>query len=321
MAASPRSSLRKVSAKGSVDVANFSRSTRILILLSEVHFYTAPANFLPADSPWWKRDQDGRLIPEPFDKRFFLLDYSNLELQTTVADQCRSLVMTGVVDGCMLDWWPKEDADRLALVRRVRAAIGDDAILIVNANGSRPEQSAPYINGIYMEGFGANFFPDWRTAAGNLLWAQTHLRTPVITALEGWYPFDPVRDGGDVSEIQHRGRSNYALMREVTTLSLTHSNGYVLFSDPNPLPTPDHLHDWYPFWDKTLGRPISPVGMAGPSGSFRRDFEYGTVIFNPPSNHPVHVVFSDERVSEATGKRALEHDVNAGDGDIFLTMH
>jgi hypothetical protein len=291
-----------------------------MIMLAEVRFYDAPASFLPPDSPWWKRGPDGERIQDRFDRRMFLLDFAEPSRQAVVAQQCRAAVATGVVDGCMLDWFRKEDPDRLALIRRVRTAVGDGALLIVNANDSRPERSAPYINGIYMEGLGAPFFRDWRTAAANLLWAQTHLRAPVITALDGWYPLEDPAEGADVSDIQRRGRGDLALMREVTTLSLTHSNGYVLYGDPNPLPTPDHLHDWYRFWNKGLGRPISPMGRPVPGGAFRRDFEHGTVIFNPPSNRPVHVAFAQERLSEATGRRGRDHDVAAGDGDIFLTL-
>lgn len=51
----------------------------------------------------------------------------------------------------------------------------------------------------------------------------------------------------------HRSRDDVALMRAVTTLTLTHGNGCCLFSDPNPLPTRDHLHNWHAFWNKSLG--------------------------------------------------------------------
>ena len=55
-------------------------------------------------------------------------------------------------------------------------------------------------------------------------------------------------------------------MRATTTLALTHGDGYCLFSDPNPLPTPDHMHNWYPFWNKSLGRPLrsGPRLLMGP---------------------------------------------------------
>jgi hypothetical protein len=100
-------------------------------------------------------------------------------------------------------------------------------------------------------------------------------------------------------------------------LALTHSDGYCLFSDPNPLPTPDHLHDWYPFWDKSLGRPISN-GIERPEGATSREFENGTVVYNPIDNRTVSIVFDDVRTSVATGRSAQRHELAALDGDIFL---
>jgi hypothetical protein len=76
-----------------------------------------------------------------------------------------------------------------------------------------------------------------------------------------------------------------ALMRNITTLSLVFSNGYVLFSDPNQLPTPDHLHDWYPFWEKSLGKPTGPLATLDRpnlSGAYMREYERGEAVFNPP---------------------------------------
>jgi hypothetical protein len=281
-----------------------------LIFLASVRYQSGLDNYLPVESPWWQRDSSGQRIAFNKDAEYgatHLLDLSSPQFQQIIAQQCRALVATGVFDGCFFDWWNPETPSRVDLIRTVRAVAGDAAILIANVNGRRPEKSAPYLNGVYMEGFGAYFFNDWKTAAANLLWAQTHLRPPVITALEGWY------DRNDTL-----GRGNYALMREVTTLSLTHSDGYVLFGDPDPLPTPDHQHDWYAFWDKSLGRPIGPLAQSGPSGSFKREYANGTVIFNPPSNGIVSVHFAAEHTSAATGKRAQDYQINPGDGDIFL---
>jgi hypothetical protein len=123
----------------------------------------------------------------------------------------------------------------------------------------------------------------------------------VITAVEGW---------GD--------RNDLRAMREVTSLSLTHSNGYVLFGDPNSLPTRDHLHDLYPFQNKTLGHPLSRLAESEPAGDFKREFENGTVIFNPPSNGRVSLHFPEERLSAATGIRSRDQQVDSGDGDLFL---
>ena len=108
---------------------------------------------------------------------------------------------------------------------------------------------------------------DWQRIADTLAWAKAHLRQPRINCLETWY---------------HQSRDDLNLMRATTTLALTHSDGYCLFSDPNPLPTPDHLHDWYSFWNKSLGRPVGK-GNANSDGTVRREFENGTVVYNPNS--------------------------------------
>lgn len=106
-------------------------------------------------------------------------------------------------------------------------------------------------------------------------------------------------------------------MRATTTLALTHSDGYCLFSDPNPLPTPDHLHNWYPFWNKRLGKPLGK-GTAQPDGTMRREFENGTAVYNPMGNQAVAVTFAEDRRSVATGKSGRSHDLASADGELFV---
>jgi hypothetical protein len=64
--------------------------------------------------------------------------------------------------------------------------------------------------------------------------------------------------------------------------ALVFSNGYALFSDPNSLPTPDHLHDWYPFWDKSLGKPAGPhanLNRPNLNGAYTRQWSYWQDVF------------------------------------------
>jgi hypothetical protein len=273
-----------------------------MLILAELHYYSAPVNFLPPDSPWW-------LPGSAVDNGGRLLDFANPAFQDKAAALCGALVETGVYDGCMLDWWSDETqvADRVSLIRKVRDAVGEKAILMGNVNGQIPTHTARWLNGMYMEGFGSVFFSDWRHAAQNLRWGQANLRWPAITALEGWWS---------------TGRGQYPLMREITTLALVFSNGYILFSDPNSLPTPDHLHDWYRFWTKSLGRPVGPLAdpdRPSPDGAYTRRFEHGDVIFNPPSNHTVTVRFQRPRYSAATATTEQSFTVAAGDGDLYIT--
>jgi hypothetical protein len=296
-----------------------------MLIMTDLHYFSAPKRYLPPDSPWWRHDsRNDQFVHNNEEYKSSMLDFSNPDFQDKVAALASALMKTGVYDGCMLDWWHDDDqwsADRLKLIKKIRAAIGEKAILLGNVNGRLPRHTASYLNGMYMEGFGSQFFPDWHTAAANLLWGASHLRQPAITALEGWYSPDSGNGLGDIAAIQQRGRSDYACMREVTTLSLVFSDGYVLFSDPNFLPTPDHLHDWYPFWDKSLGKPVKPLARLDHpdrSGAYTRQYEKGEVVFNPPSNHPVTINFPEPRRSAATGIMGQSFSVAPGDGDLFV---
>jgi hypothetical protein len=91
-----------------------------------------------------------------------------------------------------------------------------------------------------------------------------------------------------------------------------------LFSDPNTLPAADHRHNWYLFWNKTLGRPSSP-GEPMKNGSVLRCYENGFVIYNPMGNGPVTTLLPRRARSLTTGRVALTHAIADCDGDIFIT--
>ena len=77
-------------------------------------------------------------------------------------------------------------------------------------------------------------------------------------------------------------------------------DGSVLYGDPNPLETPDHLHDWYDFWDQPLGRPRSGLNRRD-DGGFQREFEEGTVVYNEYENRAITVTFDAPRKRVSTG--------------------
>ncbi len=108
-------------------------------------------------------------------------------------------------------------------------------------------------------------------------------------------------------------------MRATTCLVLTHSDGYCLFSDPNDLPTGDHRHNWYAFWDAPLGKPTGK-GTIAADGSARREYERGTAVYNPIGNPPLEITFDGPRRSLTTGRVAKVHGVPPLDGDLFVTV-
>ena len=272
-----------------------------IILVAEIRYRDAWRGFLPEDHPWWRRDKDGKLIKGWAEGGFIQLDFDNPEFRAHVARRAGAAVESGVVDGVLLDWWSDDDS-RLALVKEVRKAIGDDHLLIANANDRTTPRTAPYINGYFMECYRSKTPRDWQRIAATLTWAEQNLRPPRVNCVETWY---------------HHSRLDLNLMRAVTTLSLTHSDGYCLFSDPNPLPTGDHRHNWYPFWTKSLGKPIT-AGVTLPDGTVRREFHNGTAVYNPMGNESVTIVFDQVRTSMANGRTSQSHVLASPDGDIYL---
>jgi hypothetical protein len=272
-----------------------------LVLLLEIRYRDAHRTFLPDGHPWWRRDGAGKLVMGWEEGGYIQLDFAKPAYREQVATQAQAAVQSGVVDGIMLDWWDDDDA-RLALIQAIRARIGEQALILVNANDRTTPRTAPFVNGYFMECYRSRTAQEWARIATTLEWAERHLRAPRINCLESWY---------------HQSRADEPLMRTTTTLSLTLSDGYCLFADPNPLPTPDHRHNWYPFWEKTLGQPLA-AGVRQPNGSIHRVFSQGTVVYNPLGNGTVEVTFATPRTSVATGKTALMHRVAGGDGDLFL---
>jgi len=274
-----------------------------IILIAEIRYRDAHPSFLPEEHHWWKRDKNGKVVKGWDEGGFICMDFANPGFREHVAKRARAAVLSGVVDGVMVDWW-RDDEHRLELVKAVRDAIGDNYLIIANTNDRTAPQSASYINGYFMECTRSKTADDWRRIETTLKWAEKNLRSPRINCLETWF---------------HNSRNDLHLMRTTTTLALTHSNGYCLFSDPNPLPTGDHRHNWYPFWNKSLGKPVGE-GETKSNGTVVREFEEGTVVYNPMGNKPVEVIFAELRKSTATNISSNRHKLACPDGDIYLKI-
>lgn len=272
-----------------------------VILLAEIRYRDAHRSYLPEGHAWWRRGREGKIVAGWEEGGYLQLDFGQAAFREQVAAQAQAAVSSGAVDGVMLDWW-QDDAERLALAQAIRARIGAEALILANANDRRTPKTAPFINGFFMECYRSQTTEEWGRIADTLAWAERNLRPPRINCLETWF---------------HASRADESLMRCTTTLALALSDGYCLFSDPNPLPTPDHLHNWYAFWERGLGRPLVP-GQVRPDGALAREFSGGTAVCALTNAAPVTVAFPEPRTSRATGRRACVHTVGPRDGDLFL---
>jgi hypothetical protein len=138
-----------------------------------------------------------------------------------------------------------------------------------------------------------------------LLWAEENLRKPRSNWLEGY----------GVGHKAPDSPTNKRWMRVFTTMGLTHSDGYVLYT----IRTSDHSHIWYNFWDADLGRPIGPKGQPyqNREGLFIREFTNGWAVYNR-SGEAQDISFSAHTTGVNSGNTGTTHQLPDLDGEIYL---
>jgi hypothetical protein len=176
----------------------------------------------------------------------------------------------------------------------VRRGVGKSGIIALETGPNEPTYSSTYVNGLVLSGFGKTW-SEWRDVAEFAEWANNHTRKPNFTVLEGAATVD---------------RTRLYEMRCATSLSLAVTNGFVSFSDQNG-------HDWYDFWARNLGKPVGHFFQK--KGVVWREFENGTVVFNPLLNSSETLTFNELRTSEAKSISLHRVSVQQGDGDIELS--
>ncbi len=314
--------------------------------------------FYPPDSPYWLRDKNGEpvigwgedtnadgKIDENDTILHFLIDFTNPEVQELIVNKTFALKASGLFDGIMLDWWNEGNATspigvndwsatiltpeteleaRLSILQKIRAQVGDDFLILVNANTRQIPKSASYVNGIFMECYKSEYGKGYSLdqilqMEETLLWAEQHLREPRINCLEGWRVVTDYMGDLKTRVRERNSAENLQWMRMITTLSLTHSDGYVLFGDDNAIPVPDHLHNWYDFWNADLGQPIQETAAQyqGVVGLFAREFEKGWAVYNRSGSKQT-ITFNDSTMGVNGGNRQFHHEIPDFDGEILL---
>ena len=140
--------------------------------------------YFPPDSPYWLRDSNGKPVVgwgedtnadgkiDENDKILgYLIDFTNPDMQNLMVNQAVALYKSGLFDGIILDWWNEDYATssiavddwsetiltpeaeleaRLAILRKIREQVGDDFLILVNANTRQIPKSAQYVNGLFI---------------------------------------------------------------------------------------------------------------------------------------------------------------------------
>ena len=102
----------------------------------------------------------------------------------------------------------------------------------------------------------------------------------------------------------------------LTTLSLTQSDGYVLYSR-----TGEFDHDWYDFWDADLGRPIGAKGQLyqETEGLYIREFTNGWAAYNN-SGAEQTIRLPEDAVGVASRLEGMSHTLPDLDGEMYLRV-
>jgi hypothetical protein len=139
-----------------------------------------------------------------------------------------------------------------------------------------------------------------------LSWAEENLREPRVNCLEGWgIPHEPPDSP-----------RNKRFMRMFTTMSLTHSDGYVLYGMNNT-----HQHIWHSFWDADLGRPIGSKAQRYQKidGLFIREFTNGWAVYNR-SGKTQAIILPRVSTGVSSDKKDITHLLPDLDGEIYLRV-
>ena len=319
------------------------KNPNMLFLVHVVSTYTAPRTAqggqFPEDWFGWVRDEAGN--PVNARPTTYLIDYRRPEVQDVIVQQAVSVAKCGIFDGILYDTWgsgtgiklrnrslPYPDYDeqthaklvqeeveaRTTILKRIRENVPDDFLILVNNNHRKSPFSIPYINGAFMETFHhdeGGVYTRSRIAQieANLIWYEENAREPQITCLKGTgIPTEPPDSP-----------NNRRWMRLFTTMSLTLSDGYVLYTTGRY--HQDHI--WYPFWDADLGQPIGPTiqrYQEDVEGLYIREFTNGWAVYNRSGDaQTVTLPSSASSVSDrGSDDASLTHLLPDLDGEIYL---
>ena len=307
-----------------------------MIFLAEVRVQDVGIGYYPEDFPYWLRDENGNPVKSP-SGNVVLTDFTQPGMQDIVVGHAVAVAECGLFDGIFFNWFgedgnvlvnehvtprevfytlEQEQQAKDIILQRIRAQVRDDFLIIINTNRKKIPRRAWGINGTFMETLSdtqrglpvTNGHPyghkGLKQIENTLTWAEENLRSPQINCLEGW---------GDPGE-QPDSPVNLRFMRVFTTMSLTHSDGYVLYGMDNT-----HQHIWYDFWDADLGRPIGPKAQPyqNINGLFIREFTNGWAVYNR-SGKAQTITLPRVSIGVSSNKQDIIHLLPDLDGEIYL---
>ena len=296
-----------------------------LIIVKAVAIREVGLHELPPDSPYWVRDENGNIVLG-WKGTYGLYDFTNPAVLATIMEEVQATAQCGLYDGVFFDHWndgdtalagyvplEAEQRARASLMQFIRTKLRPDFLVFVNGGGKLVGPiTGPLVNGSFMETGAPADKPQEDMPAKlhqfetTLNWSETTLREPRINLLEGWgSPYEPPDSP-----------TNQRWMRVFTTLGLTHSDGYTLFTNGH-----GHRHLWYDFWDADLGRPVGEKSQLYQDidGLYIREFTNGWAVYNH-SGEARAITLPEEAQGVASDLVGTKHTLPNLDGEIYLRV-
>ena len=349
---------------GRIDDAHWKREYLLsqnpnFIRLVSLDYTDAELSDYPEDWPYWIRDENGNRVRVYAGASDFLIDFTHPVVQDILVQKAVAVAKSGLYDGIFLGQWEEDQATlnndkgvyyrrveaewsaRISMVRRIREVVGDDFLIIVGMSQRPAPLSAPYVNGMFMEAIldaqdTSYTHAGLREIESMLLWSEQNFRAPQTNALEG----------RGISLEPADSRRNRQTMRVITTLSLTHSDGYVCYNigvkgiiheheyeiwpghKREHIEGKSHLHNhqhyWYSFWDAPLGRPVGKKAQLyhnrkghAVEGLFIREFTKGWAVYNRSGKEQM-IRLPEQAIGVASGTTGANHTLSDLDGEIYL---
>ena len=322
---------------GEIDMAIAKREELLaknpnMLFLAEIRMRNAhPGTQYPEDWFGWVRDADGNPVLGSPRQHSYLIDLRLPEVQDIIVQQAISVAKCGLYDGIFFDSWNiggfflvgfnengsisyyehVEENISLSIAQRIREAVPEDFLILVNSNWDKIPLAAPYVNGGFMEtfrdyegGYTNNRLAEIENA---LLWFEESLREPQINCLRGeGIPTEPPDSP-----------NNRRWMRFFTTMSLTLSDGYALYTTGQYY----QEHFWYPFWDANLGQPVGSKAQRYQNvpSLYVREFTNGWAVYNRSGvAQTITLPTSAAAVGNGDLRSKTTHLLPDLDGEIYL---
>ena len=311
-----------------------SKNPDMLFLVDLRQSYASRSRY-PDDWFGWLRDENGNLIPQNPGSTEYLIDFRLPEVQAVVVQRAIAVAKCGLYDGIMFDAWAEthavlpnstlqeEQPALISILRRIRQGVPDDFLILCNRNETKLPLSAPYINGGFMETFPLEkgrlhgyTRKDIIEIETNLIWYEENMREPKINVLRGF---------GVGAEPPDSPR-NKQWMRLFTTMSLTLSDGYTLYTLGTIGGQKQYQkHIRHPFWDADLGQPVEPTVKRYQDdieGLYIREFTNGWAVYNRSgAAQSITLSASATPVSDRGDNSAsITHLLPDLDGEIYLKI-